>query len=76
MAFPIVSLVIDGQGAPMPAQISNTLPQELQLQRDPQPPRGAGHHVRAVHAGAAGDPRRAGHAPSPCAAAVRITKRG
>lgn len=27
----------------------------VQLQRDPQPAGGAGHHVRAVHAGAAGD---------------------
>uniref|UniRef100_A0A5F9DA46 Dual specificity mitogen-activated protein kinase kinase 5 n=1 Tax=Oryctolagus cuniculus TaxID=9986 RepID=A0A5F9DA46_RABIT len=43
-------------GAPVPGADLQHAPQELQLQRDPQPPRGPGHHVRAVHAGAAGDP--------------------
>lgn len=49
-------LAADGQpraAVPGPDQQHAAAP--VQLQRDPQPAGGAGHHVRAMHTGAAGD---------------------
>lgn len=49
-------LAADGQpraSVPGPDQQHAAAP--VQLQRDPQPAGGAGHHVRAMHTGAAGD---------------------
>lgn len=49
-------LAADGQpGAAVPGADQQHAAAPVQLQRDPQPARGTGHHVRAVHAGATGD---------------------